>query len=115
MPFMRHELAFVDTEVNPQSQDIADFGAARMDGAQLHTSSLHEFESFLSGCTALCGHNIIRHDIKYLSQQSHTTPGFWSRFLLIDTLPLSNKPSNSRSSPAQFSPRFPHRTIPPTP
>ena len=89
MPFMRHELAFVDTEVNPQSQDIADFGAARMDGAQLHTSFLHEFESFLSGCTALCGHNIIRHDIKYLSQQSHTTPGFWSRFLLIDTLPLS--------------------------
>ena len=86
---MRHELAFVDTEVNPQSQDITDFGAARMDGAQLHTHSYSEFEDFVSGCTALCGHNILRHDVKYLSLQSHATPGFWSRFLLIDTLPLS--------------------------
>ena len=86
---MRHELAFVDTEVNPQSQDITDFGAARMDGAQLHTHSYSEFEDFVSGCTALCGHNILRHDIKHLSLQSHATPGFWNHFLLIDTLPLS--------------------------
>lgn len=86
---MRHELAFVDTEVNPQSQDITDFGAARMNGVQLHTRSYSEFEDFVSGCTALCGHNILRHDIKHLSLQSHATPGFWSRFLLIDTLPLS--------------------------
>ena len=32
-------IVFIDTEVNPQTKKVADYGAAREDGAVLHTSS----------------------------------------------------------------------------
>ena len=32
-------IAFIDTEVNPQTKKVADYGAVREDGAVLHSSS----------------------------------------------------------------------------
>ena len=74
-------IAFIDTEVGIDSQKVQDYGAVREDGAFIHTQSEHEFEAFVSKCDAICGHNIIGHDLKYLHLQGNYT--------IIDTLPLS--------------------------
>ena len=74
-------MVFVDVEVNPQSYRIEDFGAVREDGAVLHSGSKCEFATFISKCDALCGHNIINFDLKYLNLTGNYT--------IIDTLPLS--------------------------
>ena len=75
-------LVFIDTEVSVESLRAYDYGAVRDDGAVLHTQSVAELMDFASPCEALCGHNLLDHDLKYLGPEaaSHT---------VIDTLPLS--------------------------
>lgn len=74
-------LAFIDTEVNINSKKVQDYGVVRDDGAVLHTQSAQMFYDFVSKCDILCGHNIIKHDLKYLKLHDGYT--------FIDTLPLS--------------------------
>lgn len=74
-------IVFIDTEVNPQTRKVADYGAVREDGAVLHTSSKSDFDAFVSGCNAVCGHNIIGHDLKFTSLRGNP--------IIIDTLFLS--------------------------
>ena len=74
-------IAFIDTEVSPQTEKVADYGAVREDGAVLHTRSAQEFNAFASGCDTLCGHNILNFGLHYLHlKEEH---------VCIDTLPLS--------------------------
>ena len=77
-------IAFIDTEVSMQSLKVTDFGAVREDGAVLHTHVAAEFDEFVKSCDVVCGHNILRHDLKYLkaSGVDIQQPG-------IDTLFLS--------------------------
>lgn len=82
-------IAFIDTEVSVQSRQINDFGAVRQDGAVLHTRSYDEFLSFIANCTVLCGHNVIRHDLQYLSKLGQSPTLLTDRYLIIDTLFLS--------------------------
>lgn len=82
-------LAFIDIEVGFTDKKVFDYGAVKEDGAVLHTRSMAEFNAFISSCDALCGHNILNHDLKYLKLQKDYT--------FLDTLPLSpllfpNKP-----------------------
>ena len=74
-------IAFIDTEVSIKTCKIEDYGAVRDDGAQRHTRSAAEFDSLVSECDALCGHNIINHDLNYLQLRKE--------YIIIDTLPLS--------------------------
>ena len=74
-------IIFIDTEVNPHTKKVADYGAVREDGAVLHTSSKADFDSFVSKCDAVCGHNIIRHDLQFMSLKGNPE--------IIDTLFLS--------------------------
>ena len=74
-------IAFFDTEVNPQTKKVADYGAFRDDGAVLHSSSKADFDAFVSKCDTVCGHNIINHDLKYTSLRGNPT--------IVDTLFLS--------------------------
>ena len=74
-------IVFFDTEVHSQTKKVADYGAVREDGAVMHTHSKAEFDAFVSGCDAVCGHNIIRHDLKYTALRGNP--------LIIDTLFLS--------------------------
>lgn len=74
-------IVFIDTEVSPQSQKVADFGAVREDGAVLHSHSKADFQSFVSTCDMVCGHNIINHDLKYFILSNNP--------IIIDTLFLS--------------------------
>lgn len=76
-----HTIAFIDTEVSVEDQKVKDYGAVLDNGDTLHTNSHSEFESFVSGCDILCGHNIIKHDLRHLN-----LPG---NYAIIDTLPLS--------------------------
>ena len=74
-------IAFIDTEVNPQTKKVADYGAVREDGAVLHSRSKVDFDAFVSGCDTVCGHNIINHDLKYTVLRGNPT--------IVDTLFLS--------------------------
>ena len=58
-------IVFIDTEVNPQTKKVVDYGAVREDGAVLHSHSKADFDAFVSKCNTVCGHNIINHDLKY--------------------------------------------------
>jgi len=74
-------IVFIDTEVNPQTKKVADYGAVREDGAVLHSHSKADFDTFVSTCDTICGHNIINHDLKYIALRSNPT--------VVDTLFLS--------------------------
>ena len=74
-------IAFIDTEVNPQTKKVADYGAIREDGTVLHTHSKSDFDAFVSKCDVICGHNIINHDLRYTALRGNPT--------LVDTLFLS--------------------------
>ena len=74
-------IAFIDTEVDPHTKRVADYGAVREDGAVLHTHSKTDFDAFVSECDTVCGHNIIRHDLQYTPLEGH--------HLVVDTLFLS--------------------------
>ena len=74
-------IVFIDTEVNPYTKKVVDYGAVREDGAVLHTHSKADFDAFVSECNMVCGHNIIHHDLKYSGLRNHPT--------VIDTLFLS--------------------------
>ena len=74
-------IAFIDTEVNPQTKKVADYGAVREDGAVLHSHSKADFDAFVSKCDTVCGHNIINFDLKFVSLRGNPT--------IVDTLFLS--------------------------
>ena len=74
-------IAFIDTEVDPHTKKVADYGAVREDGAILHSHSKTDFDAFISICDTICGHNIINHDLKYIALKTKLT--------IIDTLFLS--------------------------
>lgn len=67
------EIIFIDTEVSPTSEKVADIGAVRtgvpvcsVSGRQFHSGSPDDFEKFLQGAVFVCGHNIISFDLKYI-------------------------------------------------
>ena len=74
-------IVFIDTEVNPHTKKVADYGAVRSDGAVLHSHSKADFDTFVSMCDTVCGHNIINHDLKYTALRGNPT--------IVDTLFLS--------------------------
>jgi ATP-dependent DNA helicase RecQ len=61
-------IAFIDTEIDAKSGKILDIGSIRDNGARFHQTSLVEFIKFLDGAQFICGHNIFRHDIKYIGK-----------------------------------------------
>lgn len=84
---MDHSIAFVDTEVDPKSQKVFDIGSIKGDGSSFHTASMDQFIHFLNGTQFICGHNIFKHDLKYIAQALHTAG--LSNVNIIDTLFLS--------------------------
>ncbi len=74
-------IVYIDTEVNPHTKKVEDYGALRDDGAVLHTHSKADFDVFVSKCDTVCGHNIINHDLKYTPLRGNPA--------IVDTLFLS--------------------------
>lgn len=81
-------IAFIDTEVNPESMKIIDIGGVRDNGSSFHKASLEEFLQFIKGTKFLCGHNIINHDMKYIGKALNKPEIDTTN--IIDTLFLSS-------------------------
>jgi len=77
------KIIFFDTEVCPQNGLVTDLGATDGQGLKFHSSSKKDFAEFLKGSRFVCGHNIIRHDLKFVGECIPPSAE------IIDTLPLS--------------------------
>ena len=80
-------IAFIDTEVDPTSGKILDIGSVKNNGSYFHSASIKDFIHFLNGTKFVCGHNILKHDIKYVGEAIEKV-GINSKNI-IDTLFLS--------------------------
>jgi ATP-dependent DNA helicase RecQ len=80
-------IAFIDLEVQPQSGSILDIGGLKNSGEAFHSKSLAKFSAFLKDADYLCGHNILKHDLKYIRSASDNLP--FPSDNIIDTLNLS--------------------------
>ncbi|WP_366556977.1 RecQ family ATP-dependent DNA helicase [Desulfosporosinus sp. BICA1-9] len=80
-------IAFIDTEVEPNSRRILDIGSVKGDGSSFHSTSVADFIKFLHGSKYVCGHNIFNHDLKYIHHAIHAAE--ISDLNAIDTLFLS--------------------------
>ncbi len=80
-------ITFIDTEIDSDSQKILDIGSIKNDGSSFHKASVPEFVQFLKGTQFVCGHNILNHDIQYISHAIHDAGINPSN--IIDTLYLS--------------------------
>jgi ATP-dependent DNA helicase RecQ len=59
-------IAFLDTEIDPNTHKVLDIGCILEDGRQFHGNSMAAFTEFLKGARFVCGHNILKHDLKYI-------------------------------------------------
>ena len=82
-----NSIVFIDTEVEPKSRKILDIGAVKDDGNGFHSNSINDFTTFLRGSEFVCGHNIFKHDLKYI-QKAVNDAGI-NPSNVIDTLFLS--------------------------
>lgn len=63
-------IAFIDVEVGLKDRKVHDFGAIKESGDKFHAASKQDFANFINDAKFLCGHNIIHHDLKFLSDIS---------------------------------------------
>lgn len=82
---MAKSIAFFDLEVSESSKKICDIGAVKDMTNIFHKNSLGEFCGFIAGSEYICGHNIIKHDLKYLNHSI----GYSLAHKKIDTLYLA--------------------------
>jgi ATP-dependent DNA helicase RecQ len=80
-------IAFIDTEIEPNSRKILDIGSVKNNGSSFHQTSVVEFVKFLKGTEYVCGHNIFNHDVKYIGKALNEAGVSTSN--IIDTLFLS--------------------------
>jgi ATP-dependent DNA helicase RecQ len=80
----KNAIAFVDTEIDPETGRILDLGGIKNDKNMFHSASAAGFAEFLKGIRFLCGHNLIRHDLTYIGRTVENA-GI-DRADLIDTL-----------------------------
>ena len=59
-------IAFIDLEIQPTSGAVLDIGGINSAENVFHSKSLKDFVHFLEGTEYLCGHNIFKHDLKYI-------------------------------------------------
>jgi ATP-dependent DNA helicase RecQ len=79
-------IAFIDTEIEYDTGRVLDTGGIKENGSTLHSNRKADFIQFLNDIHYICGHNIINHDLVYLTdilQPEDTCREF------IDTLFLS--------------------------
>ena len=82
---MARSVVFIDSEIGVSDSKIMDLGAIKDDRTVFHSPSVRGFYDFISGADFVCGHNIVHHDLVYLS------PHFYKPLKAgpIDTLYLS--------------------------
>ncbi|MBM7562882.1 RecQ family ATP-dependent DNA helicase [Fusibacter tunisiensis] len=78
-------IVFMDTEVSMDHGKIFDLGAINEKGDKVHTGRVDLFMEFIKETSFLCGHNIIKHDLKFLARHDKSVMAIPA----IDTLSLS--------------------------
>ena len=80
-------IAFIDSEINPETGKILGLGALDNE-ATFHENSLPKFHKFIENANFICGHNILKHDLKYLDNEGYKIKDkifidtlFWSPLL----------------------------------
>lgn len=81
------KIVFIDAEIDPNKGKVLDIGGIKDDGSGFHSTSIADFTGFLRGSEYICGHNIFRHDFKYI-RHAITDAGISDKYS-IDTLFLS--------------------------
>ena len=61
-----NSIVFIDTEIEQKSGKILDIGGVKDNGSTFHSNSLTALTTFLKGTEFICGHNIFKHDLKYI-------------------------------------------------
>jgi ATP-dependent DNA helicase RecQ len=80
-------IAFIDTEIDPNTGKVLDIGCINYNGEIFHGASMSAFVSFLTGSQFLCGHNVLRHDMRFIGKALEHAR--FSSDCIIDTLFLS--------------------------
>ena len=78
-------IVFFDTEVTADGGRIVDFGAVDEKGERIHTGRMDLFMAFIKEASFLCGHNIIKHDLRFIERHDKSVMAIPA----IDTLALS--------------------------
>jgi hypothetical protein len=60
-------IAFIDTEIEYDTGRVLDTGGIKENGSTLHSNRKADFIQFLNDIHYICGHNIINHDLVYLT------------------------------------------------
>ncbi len=81
---MVEKVVFFDAEIGVSDKKVMDIGAVSDYKGVLHTANISEFNTFIEDAKFLCGHNVVHHDIKYLSNGTN-----FNGKMIIDTLYLS--------------------------
>jgi len=63
------EIVFIDAEIELYGTKVLDIGAIKGNGEEFHSNSLPNFSDFLRGSIYICGHNILKHNLKYLKKE----------------------------------------------
>jgi ATP-dependent DNA helicase RecQ len=80
-------IVFIDLETDKESSKICDIGCIKADKTTFHRNSIDEFLNFIVDQEFLCGHNIIKHDLKVLFERTGLKA--FKHFKVIDTLLFS--------------------------
>lgn len=80
-------IVFIDLETDNESKKICDIGCIKADDTSFHRNSIDDFLNFIVDQEFLCGHNIIKHDLKVLFERTGLKVS--SHFKIIDTLLFS--------------------------
>jgi ATP-dependent DNA helicase RecQ len=76
-------ITFFDLEISSAINKVMDFGAFRGSNDEFHGTSASDFIKFLSKTDFIAGHNVLRHDLKYIQKiLTEVAPGV----KVIDTL-----------------------------
>lgn len=82
-----NKIAFFDTEIEPDKRKILDIGCITNNQHIFHKNSIPEFVAFVQNIPFICGHNVIKHDLKFIGSALAAVGFRYSR--IIDTLYLS--------------------------
>ncbi|MGN6341400.1 MAG: RecQ family ATP-dependent DNA helicase [Ginsengibacter sp.] len=93
-------IAFIDTEIEQKSGKILDIGGIKDNGSSFHSNSITDFTTFLKGTEFICGHNILKHDLKYIQNA-----------VSVASIPLPNVVDTLFLSPLLFPTRPYHALI----
>lgn len=64
---MTKSIVYIDSEIGIDDKRIKDLGAIKNDRSSFHSPSLRDFYAFISDADFVCGHNIVHHDLAYLT------------------------------------------------